>query len=56
MGYTGSTRALFEQLNQRTCYELLREKIVEREPLSLDLIRTVHRVLTEGTTMSAVTS
>ena len=49
MGYTGSTRALFEQLNQRTCYELLREKIVEREPLSLDLIRTVHRVLTEGT-------
>ena len=27
----------------------LREKIVEREPLSLDLIRTVHRVLTEGT-------
>ena len=49
MGYTGSTRALFEQLNQRTCYELLREKIVGREPLSLDLIRTVHRVLTEGT-------
>lgn len=49
VGYTGSTRALFEQQNQRTCYELLREKIVEREPLSLDLIRTVHRVLTEGT-------
>ena len=49
MGYTGSTRALFEQLNQRTCYEPLREKIVEREPLSLDLIRIVHRVLTEGT-------
>ena len=49
VGYTGSTRALFEQQNQKTCYELLREKIVEREPLSLDLIRTVHRVLTEGT-------
>ena len=49
VGYTGSTRALFEQQNQKTCYELLREKIMEREPLSLDLIRTVHRVLTEGT-------
>ena len=49
VGYTGSTRTLFEQQNQRTCYELLRDKIVAREPLSLDLICTVHRALTEGT-------
>ena len=33
VGYTGSTRALFEQQNQKTCYELLREKIVERAAL-----------------------
>ena len=49
IGYTGSTRTLFEQQNQKTCYELLRDRIVAREPLSIDLIRTVHRALTEGT-------
>lgn len=49
VGYTGSTRTLFEQQNQKTCYELLQSKIVAREPLSIDLIRTVHRTLTEGT-------
>lgn len=48
-GYTGSTRTLLEQQNQKTCHALLQSKIVAREPLSLHLIRTVHRVLTEGT-------
>lgn len=49
VGYTGSTRTLFEQQNQKTCYELLQSKIVAREVFSIDLIRTVHRALTEGT-------
>lgn len=49
VGYTGSTRALFEQQNQKTCYEFLRDKIVAREPLSIPLILDIHRVLTEGT-------
>ena len=48
-GYTGSTRTLLEQQNQKTCHALLQSKIEAREPLSLHLIRTVHRVLTEGT-------
>lgn len=43
VGYTGSTRTLFEQQNQKTCYELLQSKIVAREVFSIDLIRTVHR-------------
>ena len=47
--YTGSTRTLQEQQNQKTCHALLLGKIVAREPLSIDLIRTVHRALTEGT-------
>ena len=47
--YTGSTRTLREQQNQKTCHALLLGKIVAREPLSIDLIRTVHRALTEGT-------
>ena len=49
VGYTGSTRALFEQQNQKTCYEFLREKIAACEPLSIPLILDIHRVLTEGT-------
>ena len=49
VGYTGSTRALFEQQNQKTCYEMLRVKFAAREPLTVTLIREIHRVLTEGT-------
>ena len=49
INYTGSPRTLFEQQNQRTCYELLRPKILAKEPLSLSLVQTIHRTLTEGT-------
>ncbi len=48
-GFAGNPRALFEQRNQKLCYELLKRKIAAREPLSLDLILETHRVLTEGT-------
>lgn len=34
-GYTGSPRALFEQQNQKLCYEFLIEKIVKKEPLNV---------------------
>lgn len=49
VGYTGSTRTLFEQQNQKVCYDFLQNKIVAREPLSIALICAVHRALTEGT-------
>ncbi len=48
-GYTGDPRALFEQQNQKLCYEYLKEKIIVREPVSLDLILEIHRILTSGT-------
>lgn len=48
-GYTGSIRALFEQQNQKLCYDFLKEKIVAKEPLSLPLILEVHSILTSGT-------
>lgn len=48
-GFTGSPRALFEQQNQKLCYEYLKGKIVEREPLSVALVREIHRALTMGT-------
>jgi Fic family protein len=47
--YTGSPRALFEQQNQKLCYELLKEKIVKKEPLSIELVKEIHKVLTSGT-------
>ena len=49
VGYSGSTRTLFEQQNQKVCYDLLQDKIVAKEPLSIELICTIHRALTEGT-------
>lgn len=48
-GFTGNPRALFEQQNQKMCYEYLKEKIVKKEPLKLDLISEVHHILTGGT-------
>ncbi len=49
MGYTGNPRALFEQHNQKLCYEFLKAKIVQKEPLSIELVKEIHRVLTGGT-------
>ena len=49
VGYTGSPRALFEQQNQKLCYEALKERLAVREPLSVELIREIHRILTSGT-------
>ena len=49
MGYTGSTRTLFEQQNQKVCYDLLQDRIIAKEPLSVELICTIHRALTEST-------
>ena len=48
-GFSGNPRALFEQQNQKLCYELLKEKIINKEPLSAELIKEIHRALTMGT-------
>ncbi len=47
--YTGNPRALFEQQNQKLCYELLKEKIIMKEPMSIELTKEIHKVLTGGT-------
>lgn len=49
LNYTGSPRTLFEQQNQKLCYEFLRKPIVERAPLSVELICEIHGILTSGT-------
>ncbi len=49
VSYTGSPRALFEQQNQKLCYEFLKEKIVKKEPISVGLVKEMHRIFTGGT-------
>lgn len=48
-GYTGSVRALFEQQNQKLCYEALKPKLIEKQPLTVELIKEIHLILTSGT-------
>jgi Fic family protein len=48
-GFSGDPRALFEQQNQLLCYELLKEKIFCKEPLSIGLVKEIHLALTGGT-------
>jgi Fic family protein len=47
--FTGDLRAVFEQRNQRTCYYYLLDKIIAREPVSAQLIKEIHSILTAGT-------
>ena len=49
VNFTGDPRALFEQKNQKICYELLKHKIAAREPLSVPLVLETHGALTGGT-------
>lgn len=47
--YTGDVRTIFEIQNQKICYEFLLDKIIEKEPLSTDLIKQIHKNLARGT-------
>jgi len=49
INFTGDPRALFELRNQKLCYEFLKDKIVGREPLSVQLVLETHAALTGGT-------
>jgi len=47
--YTGSPNALFVQQNQKLCTSFLKAKVLKREPISIDLIKEIHRIMTRGT-------
>lgn len=47
--FTGNPRTLFEQGNQKLCYEYLKEKIINKEPITVELIKEIHKILTSGT-------
>ncbi|MBR5755603.1 MAG: hypothetical protein IKX97_07290, partial [Erysipelotrichaceae bacterium] len=39
VGFAGDPRTLFEIENQKKCYNYLLDKLVEREPVSIDFIK-----------------
>ncbi len=48
-GFSGDPRTLFEIQNQKRCYEFLLDRLVKKEEISVELIKKVHQILTEGT-------
>lgn len=49
LNFTGDPRAVFEQQNQKLCYDFLKGLIARREPLTAALVKEIHAVLTAGT-------
>ena len=45
INYTGDLRTLFEIENQKICYDYLKDYIIRREPLSPELICSIHKKL-----------
>ena len=48
--FTGNVRTLFEQQNQKDCYEILKSKIISKEKISVDLIKQIHLNCAKGLT------
>lgn len=48
ISYTGDPRAVFETQNQKVCYDYLKKRIIEREPVTPELICDVHFLLNQG--------
>ncbi len=42
---TGHQKALFEQQNQKICYDFLKDKIILKEPISIKLVKKIHSAM-----------
>lgn len=49
INFTGSLRTLYEIENQKKCYDFLLDKIIEKTPVTSDLILQIHEKLMQGT-------
>lgn len=49
INYTGDLNTLYEISNQKDCYDYIVDKIIDKEPLSEELIKKIHKILTKGT-------
>ena len=48
VNFTGSPRTIFEQRNQKLCYDFLKPRIIARKPITIALIKETHAILTAG--------
>ena len=46
--FTGDLRTLFEIQNQKECYDWIKDKIIAKEPISINLIKEIHEKLMHG--------
>ena len=46
VNFTGSPRTIFEQRNQKLCYDFLKPRIIARKPITIALIKETHAILT----------
>ena len=49
INFTGDLRTLYEITNQKDCAAYILDKIISKEPLSVELIKKIHKLLTKGT-------
>jgi len=49
ISYTGDARTLFEQKNQKVCYDYLLLHLEKKTEITISFIKEVHRILTQGT-------
>lgn len=49
INFTGDVRTIFEIKNQKQCYDWLMQKIADKAPITPELIKGIHKQLTEGT-------
>ena len=49
INFTGNLKTLFEISNQKDCYDYLLDKIINKEQLSENLVKHIHKTLTKGT-------
>lgn len=49
INFTGDLRTLYEITNQKNCAEYLINKLINKEPLSVEFIKKIHKLLTKGT-------
>lgn len=48
-GFTGDLRTVFEISNQKDCYNFLISEIVDKKPITVELVKSIHYMLTKNT-------
>ena len=49
IGFSGDLKTIFEIQNQKECYYYLLDRIIKKERISVNLIKDIHKILTNGT-------